>query len=420
MLFFAAMMNYIDRNTLPVVAPLVAKELNFNPAEMGVIFSAFFMGYVAFCFIGGASSDWLGVKKVYALAMSVWSLFCGMTIVATGFTSLLIYRVIFGMGEGPMASVSNKMIRDWVPREEVGRTLAVAIHIGNSVGAGAAGPLVGLLVIGSNWRIPFIVVTLVGFAWVAAWAWFATDTPATNRFVSPSELKLIESSRAAHAASTGAGDEHGVGHYLAMPAILAVAAGFFGSNYINYYIASWMPSYLMDVQHVALKNAALMVAVPPMMGVLGNLVGGFGGDWLPRKTSAPILSCKIIVIVGLVVSACSLAAVNSVTTVNGALVLLSTARFFESMVPVNCWLLVQELVPQSRTGAVGGYMHMLSNTSGIIGPAATGFMIQYTGAYGLSFLVAGGLVIAGALAVLLFVRTPRAAASRRATDREAE
>ena len=153
---------------------------------------------------------------------------------------------------------------------------------------------------------------------------------------------------------------------------------------------------------------------------LGNLVGGFGGDWLPRKTSAPILSCKIIVIVGLVVSACSLAAVNSVTTVNGALVLLSTARFFESMVPVNCWLLVQELVPQSRTGAVGGYMHMLSNTSGIIGPAATGFMIQYTGAYGLSFLVAGGLVIAGALAVLLFVRTPRAAASRRATDREAE
>ena len=131
MLFFAAMLNYVDRMTLPVVAPLVAKELNFNPAEMGVIFSAFFMGYVAFCFIGGASADWLGVKRVYGLAMSVWSVFCGMTIFATGFTSLLVYRVIFGMGEGPMGSVTNKMLRDWLPREEVGRALAIAPNIGN-------------------------------------------------------------------------------------------------------------------------------------------------------------------------------------------------------------------------------------------------------------------------------------------------
>jgi MFS family permease len=400
------MLNYVDRMTLPVVAPLVAKELNFNPAEMGVIFSAFFMGYVLFCFIGGASADRFGAKRVYGWAMAIWSLFCGMTIVATGFTSLLVYRVIFGMGEGPMGSVTNKMIRDWMPREEVGRALAWAPNIGNQIGAIVAGPLVGLLVSGSSWRTPFVVVTVVGFAWVAAWAWLTTDTPATNRFVSAAERELIENSRMAQAATTDA-DEHGVGHYLGMPAVLAVAAGFFGANYISYYIFSWLPSYLMDVQHVALKSAALMVAVPPTMGILGNLAGGYGADLLLRWTGKPILSRKIILIIGLAVSACSLAAVSTVTTVNAALVLVAAAQFFVSMGPLNCWLLVQELVPHSRTGTVGGYVHLLSNIAGIIGPAATGFMIQYSGGYGLSFLVAGGLVILGALAVALFVRPPR-------------
>jgi MFS family permease len=81
------------------------------------------------------------------------------------------------------------------------------------------------------------------------------------------------------------------------------------------------------------------------------------------------------------------------------------------MCPLTCWLLVQELVPQSRTGTVGGYVHLLSNIAGIIGPAVTGFIIQYAGGYGLSFVLAGGLVVLGALAVLLFVRSPAAAAA---------
>ena len=413
MLFLAGMLNYVDRMTLPVVAPLVAKELNFNPAEMGVIFSAFFMGYVLFCFIGGASADRFGVKRVYGWAMAIWSLFCGMTIVATGFTSLLVYRVIFGMGEGPMGSVTNKMIRDWVPRAEVGRALAIAPNIGNQIGAMAAGPLVALLVSAGGWRTPFIVVTLLGFVWLAAWAWLVSDTPATNRHISASERALIESTRPGPANDTDTtADPHSLGHYLARPAVLAVAAGFFGANYISYYIFTWLPSYLMDVHHLPLKGAAMLVAIPPLMGIVGNLVGGTAADWLLRWTGQPILSRKIILIVGLFVAACSLGAVTWIDTIGAALVLIATAQLFVSMCPLTCWLLVQELVPHSRTGTVGGYVHLLSNIAGIIGPAATGFIIQYGGGYSLSFLLAGGLVVLGALLVLLFVRTPASAVSK--------
>jgi len=403
LLCFAAMMNYVDRMTLPIVAPLVAKELNFEPAQMGLIFSAFFIGYAVFCFVGGASADRFGPKKVYGLSMAIWSLFCGLTIVATSFTQLLVFRVIFGLGEGPMGSVTNKMVRNWFPREEVGRVLAVAPNIGNQVGAMIAGPMVGLLVTWGGWRTPFIVVTVIGFLWVAIWSQLASDTPATNRHVSSAERDLIENGRSSLAAS-GTADDKGIGHYLTLPAVLAVAAGFFGANYISYYIFTWLPSYLMDAHHLALRSAAMLVAIPPLMGIFGNIAGGTASDWLLKRTKDPILSRKVILLVGLAVAACSLGAVTWIDTIGSALALIATAQFFISMVPLTCWLLVQDLVPQSRVGGVGGYVHFLSNIAGIVGPAATGYIIQYAGGYSLSFLLAGGIVILGALAVFFFVR----------------
>ena len=128
---------------------------------------------------------------------------------------------------------------------------------------------------------------------------------------------------------------------------------------------------------------------------------------------------KFILVLGLFVAACSLGAVTWITTLSAALVLIATAQFFVSMCPLTCWLLVQELVPHSRIGTVGGYVHLLSNIAGIVGPAATGFIIQYGGGYSLSFLLAGGLVVLGALLVLVFVRTPAASSATRPCENTA-
>jgi ACS family hexuronate transporter-like MFS transporter len=205
-------------------------------------------------------------------------------------------------------------------------------------------------------------------------------------------------------AASGTADDKGIGYYLTLPAVLAVAAGFFGANYISYYIFTWLPSYLMDAHHLALRSAAMLVAIPPLMGIFGNIAGGTASDWLLKRTKDPILSRKVILLVGLAVAACSLGAVTWIDSIGSALVLIATAQFFISMVPLTCWLLVQDLVPQSRVGGVGGYVHFLSNIAGIVGPAATGYIIQYAGGYSLSFLLAGGIVILGALAVFFFVR----------------
>ena len=104
MLFIAGAINYIDRAALSIIAPIISKDLSLSPSQLGIVFSAFFVGYSIFCFIGGYFSDRIGPKRVFIIAVSVWSAFCALTGAVAGFASLLVIRVIFGFGEGPFAS----------------------------------------------------------------------------------------------------------------------------------------------------------------------------------------------------------------------------------------------------------------------------------------------------------------------------
>lgn len=107
LLFIVYMLNYMDRSALSITAPLIEKELGFNAAEMGMIFSAFFIGYALFNFIGGWASDKVGPKTVFLIAALLWSVFCGLTGLVTGLWTMLIVRVLFGMAEGPVSAAGN-------------------------------------------------------------------------------------------------------------------------------------------------------------------------------------------------------------------------------------------------------------------------------------------------------------------------
>ena len=110
LLFLAGMINYLDRSALSVAAPLLTKDLGLDPAQLGIVFSSFFFGYALFCFVGGWAADRFGPKRVFIVSMTVWSVFCGLTAAATGLVSLLLIRVVFGMGEGPFSSTVNKLV----------------------------------------------------------------------------------------------------------------------------------------------------------------------------------------------------------------------------------------------------------------------------------------------------------------------
>ncbi len=156
-------------------------------------------------------------------AMTAWSVFCGLTAAAFSFGSLLVVRVLFGMGEGPLSSTINKLVNQWFPRREQASAVGVA-NVGTPLGGAIAGPIVGLIAVASGWRTSFIVIAVMGFARTALWTWFAADRPKEHRWISGAERSVIETDQVADMAV----EEVPLATYLRRPAILATAFAFFG------------------------------------------------------------------------------------------------------------------------------------------------------------------------------------------------
>src|SRR5580698_2705475 len=179
LMFLAGMINYLDRSALGVAAPFISHDLKLDPAQLGIVFSSFSFGYAAFCFVGGYASDKFGPKTVMTVAMTAWSIFCGLTAVAWSIGSLLVIRVLFGMGEGPIGSTFNKLVRNWFPHRQQASAVSYA-NAGTPLGAALSGPIVGFLALSVGWRAAFLAITAIGLVWVVFWMILGSDRPDEN------------------------------------------------------------------------------------------------------------------------------------------------------------------------------------------------------------------------------------------------
>jgi MFS family permease len=404
LLFFAGMLNYLDRAALSVVAPMLKGELHIDDAQMGFIFSAFFIGYCALCFIGGWAADTYGPKKVFAWAAGTWSIFCGLTAAITGYVHLLICRILFGMGEGPMGTTTNKAITNWFPREEAGRALGFT-NCGQPLGAALAGPIVGLVAYNYGWRISFVVIAVLGAIWLGAWLLIFKDSPDQHPKVQDAERALIRNSRAEPVVE-GVAEGRSLLSCIFSAPVLAVATAFFCFNYVLYFFLTWLPSYLMDFQHLDIKSMSIIGVIPWLGAAVGFLGGGFVTDWLGRKLANVILARKIMLIAGLGVAAACVLLTTKVATLSLAVACITVASVFLFVTPQICWSLIQDIVPRNRVGGTGGFVHLLANLAGIIAPALTGLVVQYGGGYNVAFVIAASVCAIGVLVVVVAVRGP--------------
>ncbi|WP_321931718.1 MFS transporter [Paraburkholderia guartelaensis] len=404
MLFLACAISYLDRAALSVAAPLIARDLQLDAAHLGIVFSAFFVGYALFCFVGGYAADRFGAKRVLVVAIGLWSIFCGLTAAASTLMGLLVIRVIFGAGEGPLATCTNKIVSNWFERKE--QTTAVGFaNSGLQLGAAVAGPIVGLMALHWGWRIPFIVIGIVGVLWVLMWSIFSTDRPEHNRWA-----------RGALPPSASRDDDHAkaesiprmsLAHYLKSPTIWATSLAYFGYAYILYFFLSWFPSYLMMERHLSLSSMSIVNVIPWLLGFAGIALGGLTSDLIFRWTGNALKSRKIVIVGGLLVAAVCVALAGTASSVGAAVALMGTTVFFMNLTLSVYWAIILDTVEPARMGGVGGFMHLLANTAGILAPILTGFLVQWTHVFKSAFLLSGGVALAGAIAVAAFVSAPQ-------------
>ncbi|AKM04456.1 MFS transporter [Burkholderia pyrrocinia] len=401
LLFLVYGINYLDRVALSIVAPIVQTDLGIDAAQMGLVFSTFFVGYALFNFIGGLASDRLGPKLVYVLSVGLWSIFCGMTALTVGFVSLLIVRLLFGMAEGPLCSAANKMVNNWLPRDAAATAMGL-LSAGSPLGGAIAGPIVGLLAAQFGWRPAFWIVCAIGLAWVVLWMVSTSDRPAApvnNAPDVPAAARSGDDDASAPART--------LSHYVRQPRILATAAAFFSYNYVLFFFLSWFPSYLVRAHHLNIKEMSIATVVPWLVGTVGLACGGAISDALYRLTGNLLLSRRIVLVTCLLGAGACVAIAGTVQSTQGAVALMSVSLFFLYVTGAIYWAIVQDVVHPTRVGGVSGFLHCMGSLSGVIGPAVTGFIVERSGSFATAFVLAGAIALTGAVLAAVFVRNSR-------------
>lgn len=393
-LFLAGVINYLDRSALSVAAPFIQEDLKLTPGQMGIIFSSFSIGYVIFNFVGGVASDKFGAKITLFVAMIVWSLFSGAIVLVVGFVSLFIVRILFGMGEGPLSATINKMVNNWYPPSKRATAVGLA-NSGTPLGGAISGPIVGYIALHLGWRVSFVAIMVIGLIWAISWWFFAKEKP-----------DYIEETKIDEKADIAPVTTFKLGYYLKNPTVLFTAFAFFAYNYILFFFLTWFPSYLVDARNLSIENMSLITVIPWVLGFLGLAMSGIVSDFVYKHTvqKGVLFSRKVVLVVCLFLSAVCIGISGIVTTTAGAVTLVALSVLFLYLTGAIYWAIVQDVVDSNNVGSVGGFMHLLANTAGIIGPTITGYIIQTTGTYTAAFLLAGGLAVIASIAVIFFVK----------------
>jgi MFS family permease len=378
-LFLAWAVGYADRIVMSTAIIPIGQEFALDAQQAGMVLSAFYVSYALMQLVGGWMSDRYGSRIVVVACVVAWSVFTGLTSVAWSFTSLLLIRFLFGMGEGCFSPASSVTVAEVFPKEERARAksfLISTVFLGNAVGSG----LVALALVYWGWRDAFQLLAGVGLL-VSVLLWLAL--------------------KGGMAKQQGKMDERKGGQLrelLRTPAALKLTAIWFCTSILYIGMISWMPSYLMKQYQIDLLHIGVASAIPYLIAFLGtNAVGwlldkvGQGRERLFMVGGA--LSCAVFL--ALMITTLSI----TLLVVYWTLCLLSFNFIYATVFSVPLKRFAPHLI-----GSATGLMNFGGQMAGSVAPIIMGSLIV---AFGGSYLAAFWFLVAAALVAFAIALTWR-------------
>ncbi|QUH03678.1 MFS transporter [Saccharopolyspora erythraea] len=399
-LFAGIAINYVDRATISVAMPFMSEEMGISDAVGGVILSAFFWTYAAGQMPGGFLADKLGPRKMLLVASLCWGLSTMAMGLAWGVVSLVVLRLVLGVGESPAFPASAQVVSRWFPRSE--RSFAAAtFNNGNPVGATLSVPLVALTIATLGWRWAFVLAGALGVVWALVW-WKVYREPREHPKITAAELAHIEEGQEE---PTAAGAPVRWAQLFRFRAVWAMMIGFFCVNFVAYFFITWFPTYLVKTYGLSLLKFGFYGMVPGIASMLGGWCGGLFSDYLVRRGTSLTVARKIPLVGGLLGTSVIALAVFS-PSVEMALAALSASYFCSTFAAASVWALPADFAPTpGQVGSLAGIQNTAANIAGIISPILIGVLTGMTSSFVLPLLIAGGVALTGA-AVYAFVLPP--------------
>jgi ACS family hexuronate transporter-like MFS transporter len=404
LLFLSTVINYIDRQTLSVLAPYIKLEYNWTNTDFALLIISFRAAYAVGQTLAGRFLDRVGTRLGLTIAVAFYSTAAMLSSLAVGLRSFAGFRFALGLGEAANWPGATKAVSEWFPRRESGWAVAL-FDSGSAIGAAVAPALV-LWVYHAfgSWRPAFIFTGALGFIWLIAWR-LLYRAPEEHPRLSDAEREYIVSGRGTAEGAAVAGSRYTASRLLSLPQTWGIIISKTLTDPVWFFITDWFAIYLVSKGY-RLEESLLAFWVPFLAADIGNFAAGGISSWLIQR-GWPVGRARKAVIV---VSGFGMAMLASATVLDsfGGLVAafaISTLAYaaFSTMV-LN---LPADVYPSHSVASVSG----MSGTGAGLGTIAATYMIGRV-ADTQSFepvLIGASLVPLGAMAaVLLLVRNNRA------------
>ena len=400
-IFGLTVINLVDRVSLSIAMPTIAREFQLTPAIQGLILSSFFWAYALLQIPGGWLIDRYGPRRVIGWSTGLWGVFQTLAAFATGGLSLIFARVALGAAEAPLFPAGGKLNSLWLASSERGRG-AVLMDCGGPLGVALGGLLIAYLIaVFGSWRTAFFIagIATLAMAWLA-WR-YLRDDPATHPGVNAAELARINEGRTTSVAQAAKAGARGLG--IARRSLAGILIGRASWAMVFFGLLTWGPSYLAQARGFDIKGIGAATFVIFLCGAVGSLVGGFLCDLLVRKGVRRGLAAKGLLSCSGLVALAAFLLLPHLTDPYAAVALLSLTAFF-LMWGSLYWSFPALLAAPARVGLIGGVMNLAGSLGGIAVPILVGLLLQHLGGYPAVlgfFALCSGLFILGTLLIVL-------------------
>jgi MFS family permease len=397
--FFAGnVLMWADRTNFSVAAAAWTKDLGWTPSTIGLMLSAFSLGYVILQPVGGWIADRAGPRRTLAGAMAGWSLGVLLTPLApTVLWLTATFRVLLGGFQAPYIPASIAAVARAIPSGARRGKVAAFMQSGAQLGS-AAGVILAELILqatGSPAYI-FVIFGLLGLAAAAAWWLYARN------FADPVPKGAQAETEEAKARVAQRPVPYRL--LIASPALWPFYIGYFAPPYCQYIFLTWLPQYLTHYRHIPLAQASALSALPFLVAFFASNLTGWAMDWLAMAGwKGDGFHRKFFI--GLGASIYAVCTLVAATTESNALavtmIVLANAGLAIYVVPF--WTICTDVAP-TQTGTLAGIMNFFGIVGATISPYVSGVIAQATGAFVAPLMLAVCIMLVAAATMILLFR----------------
>jgi len=369
LLFASTILNYVDRQTLSILAASIQADLGMSTLEYAKVVQVFLITYTIAYVGAGWVTDRLGTRASLALFVGWWSLANMLTGLVQNVTQLGAARAALGLGEAGNYTAGPKAVSEHFPPAE--RGFAVGIYTaGAMIGATIAPPLIAWLALAHSWRAAFVITGAAGFVWIAAWLWIYRSAPQ-------------------RASAPVTGGAYPWSRVLRDATVWKLAGARMIADPVWYFYLFWLPKYMGDQYGVGLVEVAQFAWVVYLAADFGSIGGGVLSGALVRRGVPAVRSRLMVMSLAALLGPMGMFIAGGVG-MGPMLALAAVVCFAHLMFQVNLTSLVIDRYPGRGVATIFGVIAAGSGVGGILSTQVVGQLVSTTG-YGALFVMMGCL-----------------------------